>query len=276
MDSLRCVVSADVVLDESVAASVSGLEFMDSSGKTWSVQRELKTEDIEVLKGSSKVVEVKVGHGNDTVVRDLKFHNSPDADQFERGLAKVKELEKQRCLKQMASYKASTKSLNATSARGIGDTLDVGDNVNILVEIVSAINLPAADINGYSDPYCVVRMKGKDIHRTKAVKKSLQPIWVLETGSLFLIQCTTEDFFASTSGITFTVKDYDVANADDNLATVSVPLKDALEGTGERTEYQMTLDKSFKGKKAPTLFLRFKPASKDDIEVRILPQVSLD
>lgn len=243
---------------------------MDPSGKTWTVQREFKTDDIEVLKGSSKVVEVKVGAGVDTVVRDLKFHNTPDADQFEKGLAKVKELEKERAQKQLAAYKESTKALNATSTRGVGDVSDVGDNVCLLAEVVSAISLPSADIGGSSDPYCVVRMKGKDIHRTKIIKKNLQPIWTLETGSLFLIQCTTEEFFASSSGISFTVKDYDVADADDVLATVSVPLKDALEGSGERTPYEMKLDKRFakKGVKSPTLFLRFKPASKDDIEVR--------
>jgi Ca2+-dependent lipid-binding protein len=145
----------------------------------------------------------------------------------------------------------------------------IGDKINLLVEIVSAVNLPKADVGGTSDPYCVVKMKGSEIHRTKVIKQNLQPIWTLETGSMFCILSTPEEFFASSSGISFTIIDHDIAGSDDVLATVSVPLNVALESKGERTEYSMTLDKAFakKGTKSPSLFLRIKPASQDDIEV---------
>jgi Ca2+-dependent lipid-binding protein len=265
-------------LEESVVASDSGFVIMDNAGKPWSVQRELRVEDIEILKGSSKVVEVKVGTGQDTVVRDFKFHNSPDAETFENGLAKVKELEKERSRKQIASYKESARALNSTKALNTTKKLTGGDaghnpatleEINLLVEIVSAVNLPKADIGGAADPYCIVTMAGKEIHRTKVIKQNLQPIWTLETGSMFVILSTPEVFFASSSGISFAIKDYDIAGAHDLLATVSVPLNVALDSTGDRTEYSMVLDKAFakKGTKAPSLFLRIKPASKDDIEV---------
>jgi hypothetical protein len=258
--------------EESVApSSVTGFEFVDSSGKTWSVQRELRMDDVEVLKGSSKVVEVKVGAGNETVIRDFKFQTPTDAEQFEKGLARVKELEKELARKQIASYKESSKAtLVKSSARGLGGSPVIGDNISLLFEIVSAVHLPKADVGGTSDPYCVVKLKGNEIHRTKVIKQNLQPIWTLETGSMFCIVCTPEEFFASSSGISFTIKDYDLAGADDVLATVSVPLNVALESKGERTEYTMTLEKAFakKGAKAPSLFLRIKPASQDDIEVR--------
>jgi Ca2+-dependent lipid-binding protein len=48
---------------------------------------------------------------------------------------------------------------------------------NLRVEVLDAANLPAADRNGYSDPYCKFLLDGKEIYKTKTVKKTLHPAW---------------------------------------------------------------------------------------------------
>lgn len=48
---------------------------------------------------------------------------------------------------------------------------------NLRVDVLNAENLPAADRNGYSDPYCKFELDGKQIYKTKIVKKTLNPAW---------------------------------------------------------------------------------------------------
>lgn len=48
---------------------------------------------------------------------------------------------------------------------------------NLRVEVLDAADLPAADRNGYSDPYCKFNLNGKDVFKTKVQKKTLHPAW---------------------------------------------------------------------------------------------------
>lgn len=45
------------------------------------------------------------------------------------------------------------------------------------VDILDADDLPAADRNGYSDPFCKFTLNGKEVHKTKVQKKTLHPAW---------------------------------------------------------------------------------------------------
>jgi Ca2+-dependent lipid-binding protein len=45
------------------------------------------------------------------------------------------------------------------------------------VDILDAANLPAADRNGKSDPFCVFELDGKEVHKTQVQKKTLHPAW---------------------------------------------------------------------------------------------------
>lgn len=48
---------------------------------------------------------------------------------------------------------------------------------NLRVEVLDAADLPAADRNGFSDPYCKFVLNGKDVYKTQKQKKTLHPAW---------------------------------------------------------------------------------------------------
>ncbi|KAI5306644.1 hypothetical protein KEM56_007815 [Ascosphaera pollenicola] len=59
--------------------------------------------------------------------------------------------------------------------------LDPEESINnegqLRVSILDAANLPSADRNGYSDPYCKFVLNDKDVYKTKVQKKTLHPSW---------------------------------------------------------------------------------------------------
>ena len=59
--------------------------------------------------------------------------------------------------------------------------LDPSESINnmgtLRVDVLDAADLPSADRNGYSDPYCKFKLNGKDIFKTKVQKKTLHPAW---------------------------------------------------------------------------------------------------
>ncbi|KAF2458227.1 hypothetical protein BDY21DRAFT_284327 [Lineolata rhizophorae] len=59
--------------------------------------------------------------------------------------------------------------------------LDPSESINnqgtLRVEVLDAAELPAADRNGYSDPYCKFNLNGKEVFKTKTQKKTLHPAW---------------------------------------------------------------------------------------------------
>ncbi|KAL9099720.1 MAG: hypothetical protein Q9163_004819 [Psora crenata] len=59
--------------------------------------------------------------------------------------------------------------------------LDPSESINnmgsLRVDVLDAADLPAADRNGYSDPYCKFKLNGKEIYKTKTQKKTLHPSW---------------------------------------------------------------------------------------------------
>ncbi|RDL36872.1 C2 (Calcium CaLB) [Venustampulla echinocandica] len=59
--------------------------------------------------------------------------------------------------------------------------LDPSESINnmgkLRVDVLHASDLPSADRNGYSDPYCKFELNGKDVFKTKVQKKTLHPAW---------------------------------------------------------------------------------------------------
>ncbi|WEW58994.1 Tricalbin-2 [Emydomyces testavorans] len=48
---------------------------------------------------------------------------------------------------------------------------------NLRVDVLDAADLPSADRNGFSDPYCKFKLNGKEVFKTKVQKKTLHPAW---------------------------------------------------------------------------------------------------
>ncbi|KHJ31926.1 putative transmembrane protein [Erysiphe necator] len=59
--------------------------------------------------------------------------------------------------------------------------LDPCESINnmgkLRVDVLDASQLPSADRNGYSDPFCRFELNGKDVFKTKVQKKTLHPAW---------------------------------------------------------------------------------------------------
>ena len=59
--------------------------------------------------------------------------------------------------------------------------LDPSESMNnmgsLRVDVLDAADLPSADRNGYSDPYCKFDLNGQTVHKTKVQKKTLHPAW---------------------------------------------------------------------------------------------------
>lgn len=59
--------------------------------------------------------------------------------------------------------------------------LDPSESFNnqgtLRVDVLDAADLPAADRNGFSDPYCKFTLNDKEVYKTKTQKKTLHPAW---------------------------------------------------------------------------------------------------
>jgi hypothetical protein len=132
----------------------------------------------------------------------------------------------------------------------------------LLIEIVSCWNLPAADLNT-SDPYVKVKIGKRDVHETKPISSTREPIYTIKTNSLFILDVATKEV-TENQGITFKVKDYDVIGRNDDLGIVVVPAETILAATGERLEFQLKAPGT--SKDAGFIAIRCRPATNYDRE----------
>jgi hypothetical protein len=130
-------------------------------------------------------------------------------------------------------------------------TLDASESINnmgnLRVDVLDAQDLPSADSNGKSDPYCKFEFNGEEVYKTKVQKRTLHPAW--------------NEFFevpvASRTAAVFNVKvyDYDFADKPDLLGSARINLEQL--DPFKPTETKLILDG-----KSGTLRLRmlFRPA----------------
>jgi C2 domain len=99
--------------------------------------------------------------------------------------------------------------------------LDPSESINnmgtLRVDVLDAANLPSADRNGLSDPYCKFRLNGKDVFKTKTQKKTLHPAWN-EFFEVPISSRTAADFKCD-------VYDWDFGDKADHLGTTPINLE---------------------------------------------------
>ena len=144
-----------------------------------------------------------------------------------------------------------------------------GGCVSILVEIVAASNLPenpallwntgdsiindgffvpAPDNAPTVDPYVVVRDGEADIHKTDVIFDTVNPVWTLTSGSLFLLQKSNLiNFFETSNVLEFTIKNHEtsVGVEHDIIGTVMIHKTELLNGSGQRKYYEILIPSWF-------------------------------
>ena len=100
-------------------------------------------------------------------------------------------------------------------------TLDRSESINnmgtLRLDVLDADDLPAADRNGYSDPYCKFILNGKEIYKTKTQKKTLHPAW----NEYFV--CPVKSRTAANFKVI--VMDWDLGDKDDLLGEAVISLE---------------------------------------------------
>ncbi|KAK2756132.1 hypothetical protein FQN54_005540 [Arachnomyces sp. PD_36] len=114
--------------------------------------------------------------------------------------------------------------------------LDPSESINnmgtLRVDVLDAADLPSADRNGFSDPYCKFKLDGKEVFKTKVQKKTLHPAW----NEFF--ECPIKSRIAA--DFKLTVYDWDFGDKADLLGGASIDLA-ALEPF-RGTEVSIPLD----------------------------------
>jgi len=268
-----------VSYDDAKSMSTLGVHGADEDDGLYTEGCHYKLEEVKILRIHGRVCEMELGSGSALVVRDLKFKTEKDALNFARVVEQMQSLERERAQRQVQTYRQSrnpkfSHNTPESLSRALPDLEEAGsdETIHLLVEIVGATDLPEADVMSSSDPYIICRMGGRKVHRTAVISRDLNPIYTLETGSLFLLQMTVEEFFACTGGMSFVIKDYDAVGSDDTMGTCTIPHDQLLQGKGERKGYEIVLQKGISKplrSKKSKLYLRFKEAKEDDMEVSI-------
>ena len=98
--------------------------------------------------------------------------------------------------------------------------LDPSESMNnmgtLRVDVFDGKGLPAADKNGFSDPYCKFKLNEETVHKTKICKKTLNPVW--EENFETPIQSRTASKFK------VKVYDWDQFGDDDYLGEADIDL----------------------------------------------------
>lgn len=104
-----------------------------------------------------------------------------------------------------------------------------------------------------------------------SIRFRLNPVWTVDTGSLFLVSCSAEEFFSNSSGLTFHIHDLDAVTKDDLVAFVSISQPKLLQMNGKREPFHLETAKALKKKKKnlerlyrPKLYLRVRRAKPED------------
>lgn len=157
-DDGKSVTSSASLFDKN-RTSPRSLKDLISRSPNWIETECLSLDDVAVNKRVQNIciiTTMRVGKKNKT--REVIFSNEREAKAFDKLIRKQK------------------KEVAHLLRKRLADVLGNGnispmENIKILVEIVAAYDLPVGDLKS-SDPYVLVRMGSREIHRTKHLSKT--------------------------------------------------------------------------------------------------------
>jgi hypothetical protein len=234
-------------------------ELADHGGKEydgWKSKYSIPMYGIYVRGHKKKTVNILISFNDFKQEREIVFDTIQDTKLFTKEIDKQKRLENTRQDERLQS--------------ALGDELSLPkfETITFLFEIASAYDIPIGDYTT-SDPYVIAVLGHQEIHRTKFLSKTLNPIWTLKTGSLFLLTVESKRFFIE-DGMKFIIKDYDKIGKHDVLGIVNVEPKILYNSTGQRLEYKLQPPPNSKVKDVPgILVIRCRRASQYDIKFMI-------
>jgi hypothetical protein len=175
-------------------------------------------------------------------------------------------------------------------------TLAVEERSYVLLEVVGAMGL-SNKAKTHIDPYCIVKVRHKEVHRTKAIQDDGNPIWTVKTNSLCLLEIPdgmssksgnnndddnddTEEAKKEETSESTAVALATPPGAEDSvtieiyhgmrlLGSATVSFDEVLQAVGDRVEYAIQpppkLSKSNNISMKAVLALRFRKATRDDL-----------
>ncbi|KAL9657756.1 hypothetical protein ABK040_013588 [Willaertia magna] len=119
------------------------------------------------------------------------------------------------------------------------------DKDKVAISVLKGINLMAADLNGKSDPYCIVssNIDPKQLYKTNIVFKTLNPEWL----NTFIFEITKEQLDNNKMIVKFVVMDWDAFSKDDFLGETFLEIDTSAFSINTLHIVQLPLQKTKQG-----------------------------
>eukprot|EP00547_Thalassionema_nitzschioides_P004044 CAMPEP_0194208036 /NCGR_PEP_ID=MMETSP0156-20130528/6606_1 /TAXON_ID=33649 /ORGANISM="Thalassionema nitzschioides, Strain L26-B" /LENGTH=402 /DNA_ID=CAMNT_0038934921 /DNA_START=77 /DNA_END=1285 /DNA_ORIENTATION=- len=249
--------------------TISGMRFV---GKKWiSFFREF---DLDVISIDVNTIKANLLNGVLTIKADKKEKGNPISIKVttfkpgeEEALKKEAE-EKEQRKKKAAVFKKKivAKKKRQQKQQKVDSAMpSMGEELSLLIDVVSCRDLLIADKFGKSDPYVMIFLGDKKLHQTKYIKQTLDPVYTEEHDSSFVLNVTARKLFGN-EGLLFKLIDFDLLSSDDPIGEVQVSAEDLIVMDGEETEYEVTPPADRANEYAGQMTIRVQYANDEDRE----------
>lgn len=229
-------------------------EFIDSGASIegWKAKYRLPIKMVSIRGTHKHSVIVQVDLGKKKQVREMIFVSLQEAEKFHAMVEEQLALESERAEQKMNVAIGNTKSIR------------LDEEVTFLFEIVSGWDLPIGDFKS-SDPYVSCIFEGEEVHRTDYISKTLDPIWTVSNGSLFLFRTVIQSLFRS-DGLLCIVYDFDKVGGNKRLGAVMIPPRSIYNAKGERLEFKLGPPPGKTDEVSGYIAVRVRRATQNDID----------
>lgn len=155
-------VSNKVGSDGKIEGSDRGLHAADDASEVWVTDYVFGLDNAKIIKIKGSLIEARLGHGDETQIRHIHFSSDKEANSFHKVMLNIREMEDKLKDQQLKKFR----DLHPSLAKG------THKQIRLLIEIVSATNLPDSD-GETPNPYVVVSLgASNEIHRTEPIRNT--------------------------------------------------------------------------------------------------------